>query len=225
MKRRTVLATIGATTVATAGCLSDAGDRPNDDNGTSTDGTETDDPGTADPKGTTTAGDETRPTPDDTFADVACPSFSESADRTVCWHTADLDAEPIYLDANPDVFEPTPGDDSVESVEFVLYNDSAAGFGLNPYAWAIKRRTEDGWAHVAPEEWVEPWYTVDSGETYTWRLSMTERTQAMAERTMAITEDLDDGIYAFQITGIADEQSDDPTHVECLALFEVDRQE
>lgn len=219
MKRRTVLATIGATTVATAGCLSDAGDRPNDGTETNTDGTETDDPGTDEPNGTATPGEDTRPTPDDAFADIECPSFSESADRTVCWHTADLEAEPIYLDTDPAVFEQTPGDDTVESVEFTLYNDSDDAFGLNPHAWAIKRQTDSGWEHVAPEEWVQPWYTVESGETYTWRLSMTERTQAMAERTMAITEDLDDGTYAFQITGIVDERSANPTHVECLALF------
>ena len=45
----------------------------------------------------------------------------------------------------------------------------------------------------------------------------------MAERTMAVTQDLDDGTYAFQITGISDEGSEDSARVECIALFEVNR--
>lgn len=222
MKRRTVLTTIGTATVATAGCLSDAGDRQTDENGTSTDGTQTDDPGG---NGTDQSPTDGTPgaKPSDPFVDAACPSFSENVDRTVCWHTADTDAEPIYLDASTAVFEPSTGDGSVETMEFVLHNDSGNSFGLNPHAWAIKRQTDSGWEHVAPEEWVEPWYTVESGQTYTWRLSLQQHTQAMAERTMAVTQDLQDGTYAFQITGIAGEQSNEPTQVECIALFEVAR--
>jgi len=222
MKRRTVLATLGTATVATAGCLSDAGDRQTETDEPSPDGTETDEPGTDGSNGTPTPGDGTGTPLGDPFSDMTCPSFTENTDRTGCWPTADAADNPIYMDASTAVFEPSTGDDSVE---FVLHNESDESFGLNPHAWAIKRRTENGWEHVAPEEWVEPWYTVESGQTYTWRLSMTERTQAMAERTMAVTEDLDDGTYAFQITGIADEGSEDSRRVEIVAVFEVQRRE
>ena len=219
MNRRTVLATISTATVATAGCLSDAGDRSNDAT-TSADGNETDGPG----NDSTTTDGTPGSNPDDPFADADCPSFADSTDRTVCWHTTDPDSEPIYLDASTAVFEPTTGDNSVETMAFVLHNESGAPFGLNPHAWAIKRRTDSGWEHVAPDEYVEPWYTVESGQRYTWQLSVEQRTQAMAERTMTVTQDLQDGTYAFQITGLAGEQENDPTRVECLALFEVSRQ-
>ena len=220
MNRRALLATLGTATVATAGCLGDGGDRPNDDDEPSPDETDTDTPG-----GDGTRTDDGDPRPETPFADAECPSFSEGVDRTVCWPTDETDAESVYLDASSVAFEPSPGDGSVESIEFVLHNESGEPFGLNPHAWAIKRQTDSGWEHVAPEEWIEPWYTVESGQRYTWRLSVEQRTQAMAERTMAITEDLTDGTYAFQITGIAGESGEDSRNVECIALFEVQRRE
>ncbi|MFB6178994.1 MAG: hypothetical protein ABEI77_04640, partial [Halorientalis sp.] len=163
--------------------------------------------------------------PHDPFEDAPCPSFDENADRTVCWHTADTDAEPIYLDASTVVFEPSTDDNSVETMEFVLHNNSDGTFGLNPYDWQIQRQTDDGWEHVAPDARVEPWLNLEAGLTYTWNLSVERHPTPHQERTQAIMEDLDDGTYAVQITGLTDQESDDPTHVECIALFEVDRKD
>lgn len=222
MNRRTVLTMLGTATVATAGCLSQPGDRSDGGNETNPDDTQTDNSGETGTNGTATDDETPGSKPYDPTTDIECQSFV-NADRTVCWPTADTDAETIYLDASTVIFEPSTGDGSVETMEFVLHNNSEQSFGLNPHAWAIKRQTTDGWEHVAPEEYIEPLYTVESGQTYTWRLSVEEHTQAMAERTMAVTQDLDDGTYAFQITGQAGGETSERSRVECIALFEVNR--
>ena len=226
MQRRTVLAALGTSAVAVAGCLDQSGtgstptdgDGPGDSDGTETPtettGTATDDPGW----------------PDGRFADEPCPAFTET-DRTVCYHT--LDYGSIYVEPSQAVFAPGAGDGTastpatdgerdggVATVEFVLHNETGDPFGLNPYAWGIERRTADGWEHVAPEEYVEPWTTVADGETYTWVLSEHD-TAAMAENKQAITAELDAGVHAFAITGNRERESGGS--VECIALFEVRR--
>jgi hypothetical protein len=217
MKRRTVLVALGATAAATTGCTarSEPGSAPADD---SPGPGETDEPATADP--TDANGTETPDTgwPDGRFADEPCPSFSES-DRTICYHT--LDYGSLWVAPSRAVFEPTPGDGSVETIEFTLHNETSDPFGLNPHAWAMKRRTDDGWAHVAPEAYPEPWLTVEDGETYTWRLGVEEQGSAMAKNLQAITVDLESGVHAFAITG--QDESDGGDAIECVALFEVDR--
>jgi hypothetical protein len=96
---------------------------------------------------------------------------------------------------------------------------------LTPHDWAIKRQTADGWTHVAPDEYVEPWYTLKPDETYTWRLSVETHPTPQGDQTMAIMENLDSGTYAFQVTGLLDEPTDDgeKTNIECVALFDVNR--
>ena len=242
MNRRTLLAALPGAVVATGGCLraTGGGDRPTDGPGDTPSGTPTDAPAET-PAGTPTD------TPVDTrssdegdgagasFEDVPCPSFADGVDRTVCNHTHSEDA-PVYLTASKAVFSPTTGDDTVETTRFVLHNESGAPFGLNPYAWALKRREDEGWSHVAPEMYVEPWVTVPDGGTYDWVLSVEEYPSPDAEETVFLTEDLDSGTYAFQVTGAIEGETDDATgtptatgggspdrRVECIALFRVSR--
>ncbi|WP_246984321.1 hypothetical protein [Halorientalis marina] len=222
MRRRALLAAFGSTTALTAGCLNRGGGEPTADT------TATDDP-TATPTDTTEPTDEPTDgpggTPRDPLSGVPCPSFAEGVDRTVCWPHGDLSDEPLYLDASSVVFEPTADDGEVASLEFVLHNGSEQSFGLNPHDWAIWRRTEDDWSFVAPEEHVEPWYTVESGETYTWRLTVQQHPAPMSGDTLAVVQDLADGVYAFQVTGAYGDGPNDGTQVECIALFAVRRQE
>lgn len=218
MRRRALLAALGTTTALTAGCLNRAsGGNPTDDEETTApptdDETETpDEPTTDDPA-----------TPQDPFAAAACPSFADGVDRSVCWPKGDTDDEEVYLDATAAVFEPTTGDGEVETVEFVLHNGSSASFGLNPYAWSLYRRTGDDWEFVAPEASVEPWYTVESGGTYTWRLSVEKHPSPADENAIEVFQDLSDGVYAFQVTGAFGDGPNSGTRVECVALFEVRR--
>ncbi|WP_336002001.1 hypothetical protein [Halorientalis halophila] len=219
MKRRTVLAAFGTATVATAGCLdrSGNGSTPTDTDGPGTGG------GTETPAGTAT--DEIRsPTaPSGRFDGEECPTFSDSVDRTVCFHALETGSTEVWVEPDRELFEPTTDDDTVETITFTLHNQSGGSFGLNPYAWSIKRRTADGWEHVAPEEYVEPWYTLPDGETYNWRLSVETHPSGEREEQMTLVEDLESGIYAFAITGSPGGEAGGSTRFECVALFEVQR--
>ncbi|WP_424017949.1 hypothetical protein ACOZ4N_19065 [Halorientalis pallida] len=220
MKRRTVLATLGTATVATAGCLDRSG---NGSTPTDTDGPG-DSRGTATPTGATDTPTDGTGWPDGRFADEPCPAFAET-DRTVCYHT--LDYGSLYVEPSQAVFAPGAderdgsGDGGgIETIEFVLHNETGDRFGLNPHAWAIHRQTADGWTRVAPEEYVEPWLTLEAGETYTWVLSEHD-TAVMAENEQAITTELAAGVHAFAITG--QRESESGGSVECIALFSVER--
>ncbi|MFB6164311.1 MAG: twin-arginine translocation signal domain-containing protein [Haloarculaceae archaeon] len=217
MKRRTVLAKTGALGAGalTAGCAQRAGDRgaPPDD------GT---DPGSDDDETDTMPDDETPTT--DRFAGDPCPSFDESADRTVCAHTVDPNAAAVYLTASEQVFAPTTGDHSVEMIQFDLHNEGDENVGLNPYAWGIERQSHDGWEHVAPDVHIEPWTELAPGETYTWVLSVQEHPSPHAPRTQQIVQDLQSGTYAFDVTCLRDDGSKEATRIEAVALFAVERQ-
>lgn len=219
MRRRALLAALGTTTALTAGCLDrSSGGNPTDESPDSTD-TTTDD-GTETPDDTTTAEPST---PQEPLSNVECPTFADNVDRTVCWPNGDTEEETVYVDASSIVFEPTTGDNEVETIEFVLHNSSDESFGLNPHAWSLRRKTAGSWSFVAPDAHVEPWYTVESGGTYTWSLSVEKHPTPYDENAMAIFQDLSDGIYAFQITGAFGDGPNSGTQVECVALFEVRR--
>lgn len=205
MRRRRFIGGAGsAMLAAVAGCISGNDDEPS--TGSEDDGTPTDE----------------TPDGDDPFVDASCPSFSDSADRTVCAHK-DHDAD-VYPTLSEQVFAPTTGDDSVETLQIQLHNESDSNLGLNPHEWALKRQTDDGWEHVAPEEYIEPWYTVKSGEVYTWLVSVETHPSPSDDRTLSVVEDLDAGTYAFQVTGVLEGDADDGPRIECIGLFEVERE-
>lgn len=227
MKRRAVIVSIGAL-VAGAGCVDSSSPSDEDETG------ETDKTPTDNTQNDGTPSDTPRDNPDEgdaagtSFEDIDCPSFADSADRTVCSHT-DTDSD-VYPTVSQDVFTPTTADDSVETMAIVVHNESDGLFGFNPYDWAIKRHTDDGWEHVAPDAVVEPWYNLSAGDAYTWELSVESHSDTEGDQTRSITEDLDSGTYAFQMTGFlndADEESSpgNGTHIECIALFSVSRSE
>lgn len=218
MKRRAVVASIGAL-IAGAGCV----DSSSPDDGTSeADGTPVDETPSDTPANRTDEGDSAG----QSFENIDCPSFGDSVDRTVCSHT-ETDSD-VYPTVSQEVFTPTTDDDSVETIDVVVHNESDESFGFNPYDWAIKRQTESGWEHVAPDEVVEPWYNLSAGDTHTWQLSVESPPEAQDGHMTGITEDLESGTYAFQMTGFlndADEESSpgNGTHIECVGLFSVSR--
>ncbi|AQL43536.1 hypothetical protein BV210_12890 [Halorientalis sp. IM1011] len=219
MKRRTVLAALGATTAATAGCLdrSGNGSTPTDTDRTGTGG------GTETPPGTATDERRTPMAPSGRFDGADCPSFSDGVDRTVCFHALEPGSAEVWVEPDREVFEPTTGDDTLETITFTLHNQSGGPFGLNPYAWAIERRTTSEWEHVAPDEHVEPWTTVEDDGTYTWELSVETHPSGDWENHRTLVEDLESGVYAFTITGSLGGDTGGSTGVECVVLFEVDR--
>jgi hypothetical protein len=95
----------------------------------------------------------------------------------------------------------TTDGESGDGIEFELRNDGADSVGLNPYEWRIERRTDEGWDHVAPEMYIEPWTTLRSGERVTWLLGDATETASESLETIRIEESLDAGVYAFGVHG------------------------
>jgi hypothetical protein len=227
MNRRTVLATV-ATVAGTAGCL-DA--TPGTGTETTTDNAKD---RTTDPATTTRNERSTDPAlnpPDstDVFADIDCPSFQDSADETVCYHTADTAAAPLLLTVSPEVFDYTLADADIETVTFTLYNRSAWPVSLNPYKWALKRREGGSWTHVAPEQYVEPVTQVKPGETLRWVLPSQAGWTAPDDETYALSPELDAGLYAFQVSvrpsihmSPTPDAPKPPDSVELIALFQLE---
>lgn len=251
MRRRALLASLATTLTATAGCLSDGqsaggGSQTDDlttDAQSGTDTRTTTDAGTdattgaGTPEDTETPDDPVTETPtpppaSDAFADFDCPSFDETA-RTVCYHDAALDDAPLVLTAEPEVFDPETGDDTGETLEFVLYNRSEWSVGFNPYDWGIERYDDGEWVHIAPEMTPLPWMILDSGATFTWSLSTGAHPSPDDERTQPVDVALEPGIYAFHVsvsyggvdgTETATETEERPPEgrTELIALFEVE---
>ncbi|PSQ48651.1 hypothetical protein BRD19_05975 [Halobacteriales archaeon SW_7_65_23] len=219
MKRRTFIVAGGSAMLATAGCLATSN---TSDDASADETPATDTPTPADPAEGDAAGA--------SFDDIPCPSFSDSADRTVCSHTVMAGATPVYPTVSEQVFTPTTGDDSVETMAITLHNDSGVRFGLNPHAWTLERWTGDGWEHVAPEEYVEPWQSLAPGETFTWELSVESHPTPQEQRRLSVVEDLESGTYAFGSTGIlqgawadGSASTEEETNVECIGIFRVSR--
>lgn len=251
MRRRTMLASI-ASLAAAAGCVNrgpDPGARPAESD------TPTESPSPTDVHTHTRTATETPLRPDpatDAFADVACPSFDDHADETVCYHAADAETADLLLTAEPEVFVPDDGD---ETLAFVCYNRSDWPVSFNPYAWGIERyESADGsWTHVAPDVHPEPMTELAPGATTRWVLPTDGPPETVTDGDSSVTDDgtgdggddgsgddsgevyplsvdLDPGVYAFHLTvrygGLS---SDTPTdapkpaeRVELVALFELE---
>lgn len=197
MRRRTVLSAVGACSLA--GCLASAAGP-----------TESDDPesGTSDDHGDT-----------DTPTFGGCPSFVADADRTVCW-TDHGDAD-VYLRPSSRTFAESETYQAVDTVTFTLVNAGDRDVGVNPYDWAVERRTTDGWSHVAPDgAHVQPLDVVAPGESHEWRLASTEHPSGNVDGRTDVVADLPaEGTYAFHLHGTVD-SGEDAHHVEWIARFE-----
>jgi hypothetical protein len=112
--------------------------------------------------------------------------------------------------------------EAVESITFELANSSDRTVCLNPYAWRLERKTDEGWTYVAPGEHIEPWYHLESGDSCQWQLSVEEQTGSDVEQTNRIVEDLQSGLYAFGIDGVLGDVEEDGARIEWVALFVVD---
>ncbi|MFB6141708.1 MAG: hypothetical protein ABEJ30_00015 [Halorientalis sp.] len=219
--RRTVLATLSSALVS-AGCLGTNPGSPDDGTTTPTDrpgDTPTDTP-TDGPSDTPTDNAPQLPT-DSRFAGEPCPTFTD-ADRTVCWHTA-TDPD-VFLAPETEVFRPVSGNQEVETVTFTLHNVADEPFALNPYAWALKRREDGDWRHVAPDAHIEPLVEVPPGGSYEWVLSRQQHPVPPADDDERLypTVDVSNGHYAFVVDGWFGEGDESQREsVACVALFDV----
>ncbi|MDS0283681.1 hypothetical protein [Haloarcula onubensis] len=214
MNRRDLLATVGIA-AASAGCLSPSDSGPQSDTGTPTDTRpRTDTPATP---GVPQAGDE--------FAGAACPSFP-APDRTVCHHTAGADAE-VVLAAEPELFDPERGDDTVESLSFTLYNYSEWTVSCNPDDWAIHEHAGGTWSFVAPQGPIrEPLHVLAPGDSLRWELPEMTHPSPGGDDTYRVDTALEAGVYAFSVTGTYGERGltetpsgEPPAETAFVALF------
>lgn len=238
MRRRTFLASSVPLAAAAAGCLGGAGP-PGAAPGTGT-GADDADPttpgqGTTD-DGAGPAGEP--PTPEqasDVFAGRDCPSFDDSADRTVCYHAVDPSAADVLVGVSPEVFDPDLEDRDVETLRFTLYNRSEWHFHFNHYAWGIERHDEGSWTHVAPDAYPEPLMELPPGGTYTWELPSEPHPSPSPDRYMLLDVALAAGVYAFHVAGTfgaglrgtrtpTEPPTSEPSEerVECVGLFRLD---
>jgi hypothetical protein len=203
MKRRAFLA--GAASLATAGCL---GPTVGGDPGGTTDSGTTDRTTTEQ----TTSGDDA--TSDDHTTDDDCPAVRREVDTTLC--AGDRPGFPASFSQSAAAVS-SNGD-----LSFTLTNEAAGSVGLNPYAWAVHRRTEKGWRHVAPDAVIQPWRTLGEGDAQTWRLAVGDPVTADDTETETTTErttsegsepvgagplDLSPGEYAFSVVADVDGDS------------------
>ncbi|MEF8825604.1 MAG: hypothetical protein V5A34_02665 [Halapricum sp.] len=231
MRRRTLLAGFsGALGTVTAGCMStndpvgDASTPTDDDTSTPTDGdtkTPTDGEGSADPTLTGTSETDALVA----LEDVSCPSFSEAADRTVCSTTADTDSAPVLLEPEQSpIFELITDGDAADMFALTLRNQSDSAFSFNPYGWALKRHTDTGWVHVAPDATPEPMEMLEPGGTYTYEVAVEFSESSQGGPDHRIQHGFENGVYALVVDGFF-ERDGSGGHVECVGIFRVEQTE
>lgn len=203
MERRAFIAT-AAGLVATAGCTTRAGHSEGSTTSTTT------------REGRTTSASRTTTHQDRATTDsaVGCPSFVGEADPTVC--ADDRGDADVYISRADDRFVDYEANDTVETTKFTLVNESDSPFSLDVNDWAIKRRTDGGWHHVAPEQHADALTEVSAGGRYEWTLGTEPHSAPMSEDSQSIFVDLDSAKkYAFVVHGYLGNE-----HIECLARFE-----
>lgn len=197
MRRRRFLLASALGLSSVAGCTTNGGAQGAD---TSTGKSPTTTARTSPPSQTTTG----LPVPEPAsgvFDGVECPSFDDAADRSVCYHEVDPAGADVVLSVEPEVFDPSPGDGTVETLEFTMYNRSRWHFHLGPYDWGIERYEDGEWVHVAPDT-IEPLeYALPSGETNTWELPSAPHPSPMREAWTVLDVALRPGLYAFNLDG------------------------
>lgn len=224
MKRRALLATVGAGVAGLAGC-----------SGALEQFEPTEDDGTTQPTGrlpgrpgsdtvrcsslSDSYSDDSLPVRNlpgvgDRFTDLGCPTF-EWADRTVCYH-GDTENEPVVLLSRTQrVFM---GDDTDGRATFALANRSGGEVTTHPGTWTVLRPNaeDDEWSLVASGG---PSCTraIEAENSHWWRLGVRTRlTTDMIDVTTG-TVDLNPGTYVFAVPAFL--PSGD--HIMSAAPFEI----
>lgn len=144
---------------------------------------------------------------------AACASFVGNADRTVCSDNPG-DAE-VYITRSDERFVDYGGNDTVETARFTLVNESDRTFTLDVNDWAVKRQTDDGWLHVAPDDHIDALTDVSAGGRYEWHLGTESHSAPMSEDSQSIVADLASAErHQFIVHGSLGDE-----HIECVASF------
>jgi hypothetical protein len=138
-----------------------------------------------------------RPAPE-RYEDLGCPTF-EWADRVVCYHRADLPAEPLVLlgPRSPSRVDSTDG----AVAEFAFVNRADRPVSVEPHNWAVLGRPQDdGDWRVLRSGGTTCLRTVHPEQVYWWRLGVNAAPDpAHAVNVSAVETTLDLGTYLFAI--------------------------
>ena len=156
------------------------------------------------------------PEPSERFRSLTCPSFSWGAE-TVCQHTADLSREPVVLVSERDTaFVPADGDG--DSLSFALANRQREPVRIQPSAWSLVRPSE------TPADWTvvasgEPGCarSLHDGQYHRWRVGIDTTVLAPAVNATAVQASLNPGVYLFVVPVMRPDEDG----VVCVAPFQV----
>ena len=186
----------------TAAGTTDRTDRTSGQTTTDSDEPVSQTPGTTD-RDTETPTPEPIPVGESRFEGEPCPPFFGG--NGTCYHALDDGVhDDVYVVPETEVLE-RPSD----ATTFTLYNGGDEKVGMNPFAWTVAKRREDGWSYLAPYATPEPYTYVEPGGRFAWRFAIGEAS-AESDRMggSARVDALGPGVYAF-------------AHAGALALFEV----
>lgn len=139
--------------------------------------------------------------------EMKCPSFSDTADRTVCYkETLDKRSSLVYVEPSPRQYTR-----SSDVLKFTLHNNSQKQFKLNTTSWRIYKWADGNWVEAeSNDKLVIKGEKLRPGGTYQW----VENKAPLYDLNFS-----DTGIYAFTIDGKLG--SDSTIVIEAIALFRV----
>lgn len=197
MRRRQVLAAVGAALGALAGC-----------------------PTTRDSAVRTAAPVPTadRPAVSATTPDRhRCPRLPADADEYVCPDAPEGERPAVRLTASVDLFRVDTLREVGKRLSFTLQNRSAVPFETGRDWWTLARRDPDGW-HVVAAGARDRSLTVSPGEQFVWRVGL-NGTRETAAREHDVVVDSTNGRHVFAVAGY----HEDGSLVAPLAAFELRR--
>ena len=147
-----------------------------------------------------------------TFAEFDCPDF-DWADETVCYQDAALATAEVVLVGGGTV---TIDDESGGVVEFVLVNRSEQQLRVRPDAWSIQARDRGGWSTLLSGR-PGCTRTLRAGETHWWTVGVDTTTSDARDNVTPVSMGLLPGTYALSMPV----RRADARDIACLAPFEV----
>lgn len=234
MKRRDLLATVGAGMAGLSGCAGILGG----DGMPEETLTPVEVPPTETPTGTPTPPDGTGercdtgdssyeingppvndlPEPKERFEKLSCPTF-EWAERTVCYHTADLLRADVVLVGEKTQAWMHADQTGGGLVTFALVNRRAQPLQIQPSTWSILRRIPDdgGWRPAAGGD-PGCTLTLHPEQFYRWRVGIERPADGDAANVTGAITSLEPAVYMFVVPVFRPDGAD----LVCAAPFNVD---
>jgi hypothetical protein len=159
------------------------------------------------------------PEPDEQFQELSCPSFSW-AEKTVCYHTADLLRADVVLVGEKTQSWVRGDQEPDELVTFALVNRRAEPLKIQPSTWSILRRRSggDGWQTAAGGD-PGCTQTLHPEQFYRWRLGIGREADGEAANVLGAQTNLEPAFYLFVVPVFLPDGSD----FVCAAPFRLEK--